>query len=224
MILLSLEVGMSQEILPRESHLLTEVREIDVMFNPRPDVDREHLFNRKIRAPLYKATPHVLSLWAGKILDSAPAEWRPSIFRLNDIQKTTLESLLSIITADPLQIGTVTLRVGRVLLVHYDHRFVEHDPVISIAVPFLLDPGYRNKLRNLIDHQMRELSPFRSETPSEWERLRLIESTVSTILDLSCGKLTVFEVAFHVLSLFHLCSDVSGRSFFDSLAQHRRTT
>lgn len=213
---------MSQEIVTCEPHLLTKVREIDVMFNPLPNVDREHLFNRKIRAPLYKAPPHLLSLWAGAILDRAPAEWKPSIFPLNAIQKATLESLLSVITADPLQIDAVTLRVGRVLLVHYDYRFVERDPVISVAVPFLLDPGYRKQLKCLIHHQMEELSPFRSGPPSEWERLKLIKDTVNIILDLSCGKLTVFEVAFHVLSLLHLCSDVSGRSFIPW--PNRRTT
>lgn len=215
---------MSREIMRHEPHLLTKVREIEVMLNPPPNVDREHLFNRKIRAPLHKATPQLLSLWAGTILNGAPAEWKPSSFQLDAIQKSTVESLLSIITADPLQINENTLRVGRVLLVHYDYRFVERDPVISIAVPFLLDPGYQKQLSRLIHHQMEELSPFRSGPPREWEWLKLIENTVNIVLDLACGKLTVFEVAFHVLSLLHLYSDVSGRSFFDSLAQYRRTT
>jgi hypothetical protein len=148
------------------------------------------------RAILLRASVPERMAWCSAVL----AEHPPRPIRLSPLDQAALEAVLGE-AVGPVRNVRVVAAVGRAAAVGYERVFVEADPVVTIALPLLGVPRYRDAVRRLLRDDWR------------WSRetwALVVRDAAEELLRTAPGRLTVPELAFTLLGTMHRLADPTG--------------
>jgi hypothetical protein len=186
---------------PIEEHL---VRLSDVLFEPPPH--GAPLVDAGMRMRLLQMREEQLMLWVAGALAGA----RPRRVHLPPFAKAALEGWMSWIARRPIRANPDVCAVGRAIVVKY---VAPECPVVTIALPALAAPAFRDAIIEILQDDWREGYPgvlaFRGK----------IDKAIQAAIDAAQNRLTVEEAAFQILGLIHRLSDPSGEQWWELVAE-----
>jgi hypothetical protein len=171
----------------------------DVLFEPLPR--DTSLVDAGMRISLLQMREEQLMSWAARTLLSA----RPQRIRFPPFAQAALEGWMSWIAKRPIRANSDVYAVGRTIVVKY---VAPECPVVTIALPALADPAFRDALIDILQDDWREgysgISTYCGK----------VEKAIQAAINAAQNRLTVKEVAFQILGLVHRLSDPSGERWW----------
>jgi hypothetical protein len=175
------------------------VRLPDVLFGPLPR--NMPLVDAGVRMELLQMREEQLMLWAAGALAGA----RPRRIRLPPFAQAALEGWMSWISGRPIQANPDVYAVGRAMVVKY---VAPECPVVTVALPALAVPAFRDALIDILQDDWREgylgILAYRGKA----------EKAIRAAISAAQNRLTVEEAAFQILGLIHRLSDPSGERWW----------
>jgi hypothetical protein len=180
------------------------VRLPDVLFGPLPR--NMPLVDAGVRMELLQMREEQLMLWAAGALAGA----RPRRIRLPPFAQAALEGWMSWIAGRSIQANPDVYAVGRAMVVKY---VAPECPVVTVALPALAVPAFRDALIDILQDDWREGYPgilaYRGK----------VEKAIQAAINAAQNRLTVEEAAFQILGLIHRLSDPSGERWWKLVAE-----
>jgi hypothetical protein len=173
----------------------------DVLFEPPPH--GAPLVDAGMRMELLQMREEQLTFWAAGVL----AGVRPTLIRLPPLAQAALEGWMSWIARRSIQMDpdAYVYAVGRTVVVKY---VALECPVVTIALPALADPAFRDAIVGILQDVWREGYPgilaFRGN----------VDKAIQAAINAAQNRLTAEEVAFQILGLIHRLSDPSGERWW----------
>jgi hypothetical protein len=180
------------------------VRLPDVLFEPPPH--GAPLVDAGMRMALLKMREEQLMFWAAGALAGA----RPQRIRLPPFAQAALEGWMSWIAGRPIQVNSDVYAVGRAIAVKY---VALECPVVTIALPALADPAFRDALIGILQDDWREGYPGMLAYRGK------VDKAIQAAICAAQNRLTVEEAAFQILGLVHRLSDPSGERWWKLVAE-----
>jgi hypothetical protein len=164
------------------------------------------LVDAGMRISLLQMREEQLMSWTAEVLLGA----RPQHIRLPPFAQAALEGWMSWISGRPIQAYPDVYAVGRAIVVKYA---APECPVVTIALPALADPDFRDALIDILQDDWREGYPgilaYRGK----------VEKAIQAAINAAQNRLTVEEVAFQILGLIHRLSDPSGERWWEMVTK-----
>ncbi len=130
---------------------------------------------------------------------------RPRLIRLPPLAQAALEGWMSWIAGRPIQANPDVYAVGRAIAVKY---VAPECPVVTIALPALAVPSFRDAIIDILQDDWREgytgILAYRGK----------VEKAIQAAINAAQNRLTVEEAAFQILGLIHRLSDPSGERWW----------
>jgi hypothetical protein len=159
------------------------------------------LVDAGMRISLLQMREEQLMSWTAEVLKGA----RPQHIRLPPLARAALEGWMSWISKRPIQANHDVYAVGRTIVVKY---VAPECPVVTIALPALADPAFRDALIDILQDDWREgylgILAYRGK----------VEKAIQAAINAAQNRLTVEEAAFQILGLVHRLSDPSGERWW----------
>jgi hypothetical protein len=176
----------------------------DVLFGPLPR--NTPLVDAGVRMELLQMREEQLMLWAAGALAGA----RPRRIRLPPFAQAALEGWMSWIAGRSIQANPDVYAVGRAMVVKY---VAPECPVVTVALPALAVPAFRDALIDILQDDWREgylgILAYRGKA----------EKAIRAAISAAQNRLTVEEAAFQILGLIHRLSDPSGERWWKLVAE-----
>jgi hypothetical protein len=164
------------------------------------------LVDAGMRLALLKMREEQLMLWIAGVLEGV----RPSLIRLPPFARASLEGWMSWIAKRPIQAYPDVYAVGRAIVVKY---VAPECPVVTIALPALAVPAFRDAIIEILQDDWREgysgALVFRSK----------VDKAIQATIHAARNRLTVEETALQILGLIHRLSDPSGERWWKLVAE-----
>jgi hypothetical protein len=175
------------------------VRLSDVLLEPLPR--GMPLVDAKMRMELLQMREEQLMFWTAGAL----ADVRPQRIHLPPFAKAALEGWMSWIAGRSIQANPDVYAVGRTIVVKY---VAPECPVVTIALPALAVPAFRDAIVGILQDDWREgysgILAYRSK----------VDRAIRAAIGAAQNRLTAEEVAFQILGLVHRLSDPSGERWW----------